>query len=80
MDSERLSRWFPFTRRQTIGILLLVLAVVFVLENRRSTTIRFLIPQVTAPLWVALFASLMVGVVAGGLLVRGHSDKAAGPK
>ncbi len=72
MDSKRLSRWFPFTTRQTAGLVLVVLAVIFVLENRRSTTIRFLIPEVTAPLWVALIASLVLGLVAGGLLVHGR--------
>jgi hypothetical protein len=75
MDSKRLSRWFPFTPRQTAGLVLVVLAVIFVLENRRSTTIRFLIPEVTAPLWVALFASLVVGLVAGGLLVHGRQHE-----
>lgn len=63
-------RRFPFSREQTAGLVLLVLAAVFIVENRRSTTIRFLIPEVTAPLWLALFASLVLGVVAGALLAR----------
>lgn len=61
---------YPFSPRQTVGFVLLVLAVIFILENRRSTTIRFLIPNVTAPLWVALLGSVVVGIVAGALLAR----------
>lgn len=64
------NRRYPFSPRQTIGLVLLVLAVIFILENRRSTTIRFLIPNVTAPLWVALLGSVLVGIVAGALLAR----------
>lgn len=63
-------RSYPFTAHQTVGMVLLVLAVIFILENRRSTTIRFLIPELTAPLWVALLGSVLVGVVAGALLAR----------
>ena len=63
-------RSYPFNIRQTIGMVLLVLAVIFILENRRSTTIRFLIPEVTAPLWVALLGSVLIGVVAGALITR----------
>jgi uncharacterized integral membrane protein len=66
-------RPYPFSPRQTIGLVLLVLAVIFILENRRSTTIRFLIPEVTAPLWVALLGSVLVGVVAGALITRDRS-------
>jgi uncharacterized integral membrane protein len=60
----------PFSARQLAGVGLLVVAVIFILQNRRSTTIRFLIPEVTAPLWVALLVSVLLGVLAGGLLAR----------
>lgn len=65
-DSSRL----PFSGRQVAGGALLLVAVIFVLQNRSSTTIRFLIPEITAPLWVALFVSVLLGVLAGGLLAR----------
>ena len=68
------NRRYPFSPRQTVGLVLLVLAVIFILENRRSTTIRFLIPNVTAPLWVALLGSVLVGVVAGALLARDRNQ------
>ncbi len=72
MSSPHSSR-MPFSGRQVAGVALLLVAVVFVLQNRRSTTIRFLIPEVTAPLWVALLASVLLGVLAGGLLARRSS-------
>jgi uncharacterized integral membrane protein len=61
------------TARQVAGLVLVVVAVVFVLENRHSTRIRFLIPEVTTPLWVALLVSLLIGAVAGVLLGRRQS-------
>ncbi len=63
-------RRFPFGPRQVAGLVVLVVVLVFILQNRRTTTIRFLIPETTAPLWVALFVSALLGVVAGGLLAR----------
>lgn len=53
-------------------MVLLVLAVIFILENRVSTTVRFLVPRVSAPLWVALLASAVAGVIAGALLTSRH--------
>ncbi|MDP9070592.1 MAG: LapA family protein [Actinomycetota bacterium] len=50
--------------------MLLVVMLVFITQNRRSTTVRFLIPETTAPLWVALFVSALLGMVVGGLLAR----------
>jgi uncharacterized integral membrane protein len=67
-------RSYPFSVRQTVAIVLLVLGVIFILENRRSTTIRFLVPVLTAPLWVALLGSLLVGVVAGALITRNRDS------
>ena len=49
---------------------LLVLAVVFVFENTEETEIRFVLPKVRTPLWVALAVTMIVGVVVGFLLAR----------
>ncbi len=62
------NRHFPFGFRQVAGLALLVVTLVFIVQNRRSTTIRFLIPEMTSPLWVALFVSALLGIVVGGLL------------
>ena len=52
------------------AIVLVVLGVIFVVENTRRTKIRFIIPEVTVQVWVALVAALAVGVVIGWLLER----------
>lgn len=59
---------FPLTARQVAGIVLVVVAMIFILQNRRRTTVRFLIPELMTPLWVALFVSVLVGLIAGVLL------------
>lgn len=58
------------TPRTITALVLLVLAVVFVLENRELTEIRLLIPIVLMPLWAALALALAIGLVAGLLLGR----------
>ena len=62
-------RRLPFTPRQVVGLVILVLAVVFILQNRRQTVVRFLVPEATAPLWLALLISAVLGFVVGALLV-----------
>jgi ribose/xylose/arabinose/galactoside ABC-type transport system permease subunit len=52
------------------AIALVVLGVIFVVENTRRTKIRFIIPEVRVQVWVALVAALAVGVVLGWLLER----------
>lgn len=56
--------------RLILGIVLGVLALVFVAENTKSTKIRFFIPQVTAPLWMGLLVAALLGVLAGALIAR----------
>ena len=51
--------------RDAAALLLVILAVVFILENRGSATIRVLIPVINAPLWTALLACVLLGVVLG---------------
>ena len=63
----------PKTRlnpRLVLGVVLGVLVFIFVVENWRETKIRFLIPQVTAPLWIGLMVAALLGAVAGGLIAR----------
>lgn len=56
--------------RLVVGAVVVVLIVVFIVENTRQTKMRFLIPQVTAPLWTALFVAALLGVFAGFLIAR----------
>jgi uncharacterized integral membrane protein len=71
MNEESQSRVSP---RLVAGVVLVVLLVVFTFENRQQTKIRFILPQVTAPLWVALLGAALIGAVAGALLSRHRRD------
>ena len=55
------------------GLVLALLIVVFIAENNRRTKMRFLVPEVTAPLWTALFAAALFGGIAGALIARHFS-------
>jgi uncharacterized integral membrane protein len=58
------------TPRAVGAVVLLILLVIFIVENGARTRIRFIIPVVHAPLWIALLAGVAVGVIAGYLLGR----------
>jgi uncharacterized integral membrane protein len=58
------------------GVILGALILLFIAENGRRTRMRFLLPEVTAPLWTALFVAVLLGGLAGALLTRHFS----GPK
>ncbi|QES44777.1 MULTISPECIES: DUF1049 domain-containing protein [Streptomyces] len=47
-----------------------VLTLVFIFENTRSTKIRLLIPEVTLPLWMALLATGLIGALCGAYFMR----------
>ncbi|WP_211189451.1 DUF1049 domain-containing protein [Actinomycetospora sp. TBRC 11914] len=66
-SAGRTNRWSP---RAIVAVVLLVLAVVFVVENRDLTEIRLLIPIVLMPLWAALAITLIIGLVVGVVLGR----------
>ena len=59
--------------RLVVGLVLGLLVLVFVAENNRRTKMRFLLPEVTAPLWTALFVAALLGGVAGALIARHFS-------
>jgi uncharacterized integral membrane protein len=49
---------------------LLLLALIFIFENTRSTKIRLLIPEVTMPLWMALLGTGVIGALCGVYFVK----------
>jgi uncharacterized integral membrane protein len=59
--------------RLVVGLVLGLLILVFVAENNRRTKMRFLLPEVTAPLWTALFVAALLGGIAGALIARHFS-------
>ncbi|MBB5159784.1 LapA family protein [Saccharopolyspora phatthalungensis] len=52
------------------GLVLVVLAVVLVVENRQPVEVRVFVPLVTMPLWTALTVALVVGLIIGLLVTR----------
>ena len=70
MVAEKASRRPAVTRRLTAAAVLVAILVVFIVENTRRTRIRFIVPIVTVPVWIALFAATVIGVVAGALIGR----------
>lgn len=56
--------------RLIAAAVLIVLVIVFIAENTGRTKIRFIVPVVNVPVWIALFAAALVGTAAGVLLSR----------
>ncbi|MFI1190380.1 LapA family protein [Streptomyces californicus] len=58
------------TPGRVVVALLVVLVAVFICVNTDKVTIRVLIPEVTMPLWLALLAVFVIGLLCGGYLFR----------
>ncbi|MGI5219595.1 lipopolysaccharide assembly protein LapA domain-containing protein [Nocardia sp. CA-290969] len=54
---------------QWLAAVLIVLAVVFIVQNRDRVDINFLLVTVTSPMWLVLLVLFLVGTLAG-LLIR----------
>jgi drug/metabolite transporter (DMT)-like permease len=67
--SQQQSKFRP-TPQQVLGALLAVVAIVFIAENGRKTKIRFIGPEVTTWLWLALLVAAALGFLAGVLVTR----------
>lgn len=64
------NRFWPFGPAQWFAILLIVLAIVFVAQNRGSTSIHLFWMTVSAPQWFVLVLLALVCLIAGYLLGR----------
>lgn len=58
----------PVSSGQILGGILLVVVVVFVLENTRSVKVRLLIPEVTTPVAVPIVIAAVLGALVAWLL------------
>lgn len=56
--------------RQIVALVLLVVALLFLVQNTERTTIEALWADVDTPLWVALLVAFVAGLVVGGLMAR----------
>lgn len=67
-DPTRSRRRFP--TKLVVALVLIAVCVVFILQNRQHVSIKLLVPTVGGPLWAALTGVLVLGGIAGYLLVR----------
>src|SRR5947208_5396599 len=58
----------PVSVGQILGGLLFVLVIVFIIENSRQVKIRLIIPEVKAPLYVAILIAAVLGSIITWLL------------
>lgn len=64
------STGFRIGPRQIVAAVLVVLAIVFIAQNRDPASIDLFTLNVTAPLWIVLAAMVLVGLVIGLVLGR----------
>ena len=62
--------------RVIVGLVLLVLLIVFSVENTRSVKMRVIGPEIHAPLFLALLIAAVVGVLIGLVVRRRRRPKA----
>ncbi|MEV5647954.1 hypothetical protein AB0L57_06845 [Nocardia sp. NPDC052254] len=60
---------------QWVALILIVLAVIFVAENRDRVSITLLMIDITSPLWLVLLVLFVVGWIAGVLTVRRRNKR-----
>lgn len=58
------------TPRRVVVIVLAALSLVFIFQNTRRTRIHWLFWEVTTPLWLALLAVGVIGMIVGWLFRR----------
>jgi uncharacterized integral membrane protein len=74
-DPDKTSR-FALSPQLAAGLILVVLAAVFVVENGKRASILFIAgPRVHTYLWLALLIAAALGFVGGVLVTRRQSRK-----
>ena len=69
-DTQIASATSLLTPRNALAVVLVVLAVIFILQNRSATTIQLFGVSVQSPLWLTLVVILLLGWIAGLLTTR----------
>ncbi|TDD18706.1 LapA family protein [Nonomuraea diastatica] len=69
-EQRPVSRLGTVPPRVWLALVLLVLAVVFILQNRQDAVIQLFMIVVTAPLWITLVACTAIGILIGALIGR----------
>jgi uncharacterized integral membrane protein len=69
MTSTEQERQSYFTPRRIVALVILVLFVVFAVQNGESATVSVLLIEVTGPLWLTLLLSFLLGGAVTWLLL-----------
>ncbi|WP_431970002.1 lipopolysaccharide assembly protein LapA domain-containing protein [Nocardia sp. bgisy134] len=70
MATEHRSFLARVSPTQWVALVLTVLAVLFVFDNRAKVTIEFLLISVESPMWLILLVMFVVGWITGVLMTR----------
>jgi uncharacterized integral membrane protein len=68
--STRPRRGWPLSGGQTVAVVLVIAATVFIAQNTDDATVEVLNIDVTAPLWIVLAVLFLGGVLTGMMLQR----------
>ncbi|MET7767257.1 hypothetical protein [Nocardia sp. NPDC005366] len=72
-DTTKRSILSRISPTQWLALVLTVLAVFFVVENRNQVSIEFLLIDITAPMWLILLVMFVIGWGVGRLSYRRRS-------
>ena len=67
-------RGFNLTPRRAFTLTLAVIVLVWVLMNRDDARVSLIFKDVTAPLWIVLGITFILGVICGFILDRDSRD------
>jgi uncharacterized integral membrane protein len=56
--------------RLIVAAILIVISLIFIFENTQKVKVRFLIPRISSPLWLALVITFVLGGLVGFFLSR----------
>jgi uncharacterized integral membrane protein len=64
-------------KHRLVGVVLVLVALLLILQNTKSTGLHFLFFTFQAPIWIMAVATLVAGAAAWELLKRGHRRRQA---
>ncbi len=69
------NRVVAFLTRRWLALVLIIVGVFFILQNRDTTSVTLFFAQVTMPQWMALTVVFVLGLVAGILIARSRRGR-----
>lgn len=69
-ETDKSESSFTVSPRMWLGVVIAVVAIVFILQNRQTVAVSLFFFQLSAPLWTALAGLFAAGLLTGWLLTR----------